>query len=90
MSDVLKTVARITGRKPDALDLPDLPPQMSHVWSIYCELHRGRPVGFNGPEPITYRHILDWKEATQGELSPRDVSTILKLDKIYERVMQDG
>ena len=90
MADHLKKVAHITGIKPEALELPELPLQVSHLWSVYCDLHRGRPVGFNGPEPISYRHILDWKEATGGILSHRDVATIIKLDKIYEKVIQNG
>jgi len=90
MADHFKAVERITGKKPEALELPDLPIQLSHLWNIFCELHRGRPSGFNGPEPITYRQILDWKEVTEGILSHRDVATILKLDKVYEEVMNQN
>jgi len=61
------------------------PNLLAHVWLSFCELSNTRSQGFNGPDPIGYRDIKDYKELTEIPLSPREVKSIRDLDIVYMR-----
>lgn len=59
---------------------------MVPVWAAFCRLSNSRSTGFNGPDPITFEQIKAWQEVTQTKVNPRDIDTILKLDRIFMKV----
>jgi|TARA_R110000782_G_scaffold74758_1_gene149355 hypothetical protein len=61
------------------------PSLLANVWAAFCDLSNTRGQGFNGPNPIGYRDIKDYKELTEMPLSPRDVKSLRSLDIVYMR-----
>ena len=78
----LEQVERQTGRRPIALEGPDFPLLVSHIWSAFILLSN-----FSGPNPISYAEIKTWKELTETPLDAREVEAIKRLDAVYMRVM---
>ena len=85
--DHLEQVERQTGRRPTALEGPDFPMLVSHIWSAFILLSNTRSAGFSGPNPISYAEIKTWKELTETPLDAREVEAIKSLDQVYMRVM---
>jgi hypothetical protein len=83
----LEQVERQTGRRPIALEGPDFPMLVSHIWSAFILLSSARSAGFSGPNPISYEEIKTWKELTETPLDAREVEAIKRLDTVYMRVM---
>uniref|UniRef100_UPI004037FFE9 phage tail assembly chaperone n=1 Tax=Cupriavidus nantongensis TaxID=1796606 RepID=UPI004037FFE9 len=52
----LESVARQSGRRPEGLDGPELPPAGFQLWEWFMELNNTRPAGM-GMSPITYTDI---------------------------------
>ncbi|MGT2429243.1 phage tail assembly chaperone [Cupriavidus basilensis] len=52
----LESVARQTGRRPEGLDGPELPPAGFQLWEWFMELNTTRQAGV-GLSPITYPDI---------------------------------
>jgi hypothetical protein len=84
--DHLEQVERQTGRSLQELEptvvFPDL---LANVWSAFCDLSNTRSQGVNGPNPISYRDIKDYKEMTEMPISPREVKSLRDLDMVYMR-----
>lgn len=79
----LKQVEKNTGDRPDDLDGPPFPNNVSHIWSLFIELSGTRPVGFSGPLPITYTEIKSYCDLSGIEIRPYEVSAIKYLDNIF-------
>ena len=79
----LEQVERQTGRRPIALDGPDFPALVSHIWSAFIILSNSRTAGFSGPNPITYEQIKAWKELTETIIAPWEIEAIKRLDRVY-------
>lgn len=79
----LEQVERQTGHRPKALDGPDFPLLMSHVWSAFIALSNGRSMGFSGPNPISYQDIKTWKELTDTPLSSWEIQAIKMVDSVF-------
>jgi hypothetical protein len=75
--DHLEQVERQTGRRPTALEGPDFPLLVSHIWSAFILLSNA----------ISYAEIKTWKELTETPLDAREVEAIKSLDEVYMRVM---
>jgi len=58
--------------------------------SKFFELHKSRQSGFNGPQPLTYRDILDWKAFTGWETSMWEWGVIKDLDAVYLNVQAES
>jgi len=63
----------------------EFPILLANVWSAFCALSNTRSQGFNGPNPISYRDIKDYKELTEQPISPREVDLLRELDTVYMR-----
>jgi hypothetical protein len=83
----LLEVERQTGRTPLALEGPDFPELLDHVWSAFLSLNTSRGQGYSGPLPLNYQEIESWKRLTGSLLSPWEVKAIMRLDAIYLRVV---
>lgn len=83
----LESVERQTGRTPKELQGPDFPDLLEYIWSAFIHLSSLRGQGFSGPLPIDYRTISDWMDLTGIKLSAWEVDTILRLDKVYRRIL---
>jgi len=79
----LEQVERQTGHRPKALDGPDFPLLMSHVWSAFIALSNGRSMGFSGPNPLSYQEIKTWKELTETPLSAWEVEAVKCVDVVF-------
>jgi len=79
----LEQVERQTGHRPKALDGPDFPLLMSHVWSAFIAISNGRSMGFSGPSPISYQDIKTWKELTDTPLSSWEIRAIKMVDSVF-------
>jgi hypothetical protein len=79
----LEQVERQTGHRPKALDGPDFPLLMSHVWSAFIALSNGRSMGFSGPNPLSYQEIKTWKELTETPLSAWEVEAVKRVDVVF-------
>ena len=80
----LEQVERQTGLWIKDLEPPtDLPSVLAGVWSAFCDLSNCRSQGFSGPNPISYRDIKDYIELTETAISPREVTILRELDKVY-------
>lgn len=76
-------VEKGTGRRPAALDGPDLPACAEHLWDWFCELSSRRGGGMNGPAPLTYAEVGAWMRLTGMTPTPWEVHAILELDNDY-------
>ena len=83
----LEQVERQTGHRPKALDGPDFPLLMSHVWSAFIVLNASRTMGFSGPNPISYQEIKTWKELTDTPLSSWEIEAIKRVDVVFMGTM---
>ena len=79
----LEQVERQTGHRPKALDGPDFPLLMSHVWSAFVVLNASRTMGFSGPNPISYQEIKTWKELTDTPLSSWEIEAVKCVDVVF-------
>lgn len=71
---------------PIALEPPDFPDDLEHIWSMFLELNECRTNGFSGPNPISYQDIKAWMDLTDTPVTPFEVEGIKRLDKVYVRV----
>ena len=83
----LEQVERQTGHRPKALDGPDFPLLMSHVWSAFVVLNASRTMGFSVPNPISYQEIKTWKELTDTPLSSWEIEAIKRVDVVFMGTM---
>ena len=88
--DHLEQVERQTGRRPEALDGPDFPELMAHVWSAFISLSKTRTVGYSGPNPISYEQIKAWKELTETPISAWEIEAVNRLDAVYLGEINNG
>jgi hypothetical protein len=86
----LLEVERQTGLTPLALQGPEFPELLDHVWSAFLSLNRTRGQGFNGPLSISYQEIKSWQELTGVNLLPWEIDVVIRLDTIFLRVLSDG
>jgi len=63
---------------------------ISRIWSAFIALSSSRTAGFSGPNPISYEQIKAWKELTETPLAPREVEALMRLDRVYMRVTNNG
>lgn len=87
--EYLLKVQEQTGRTPEALMGPDFPELMVHVWSAFLYLSRCRGQGFSGPQPLSYQEIKAWAELTDTPLMAWEVDAIMRIDKVFMRVLHD-
>lgn len=78
-----QVIERQTGKRPDALNTPDCPDVLAHVWEWFQKMHRRRRIGFNGPEPIDDASIAQWAGLRRIRITPFEVDAIQALDEAY-------
>jgi hypothetical protein len=76
-------VARQLGRRPAGLDGPPLPAWGEHLWAAWLDLHQGRRVGFNGPEPLAWSDLDAWSRLTSAELRPDEAHLLMRIDREF-------
>ena len=83
MASHLDQVWKSTGRKPQALESPEFPEVISHIWIWFSELHNARPASGLGASPITYSEIVAWSTLTCVMPTPWEVSVIKRIDREF-------
>lgn len=76
----LEAVRRATGREPQELDVPALPPQAAHLWDIYAQLAAARGSNGFGPNPIGWAELEAWQRLNGFDLSPWEAETLIHID----------
>lgn len=83
LRDHLEQVYKQTGRKPKQLqEIPEFPNEVAYIFNWYMEVR--------GLERLTYNELKCWTDLTNTRLLPYEVEVIIKLDRIYWRVMTSG
>lgn len=68
---------------PDDYKSLPMPENYRHCWSWFGELSRTRSSNGFGQNPISYNEIDAWSRLTNIELTPLEVSAIMRLDSAY-------
>jgi len=68
---------------PDDYKSLPMPENYRHCWSWFGELSRTRSSNGFGQNPISYAEIDAWSRLTNIELTPLEVSAIMRLDSAY-------
>lgn len=77
----LESVARQTGRRPDGLDGPALPPAGFQLWEWFMELNTTRQAGM-GLSPITYPDIQAFFTMISEQPARWQIDAIRRLDRV--------
>ena len=87
--DHLLQVKKQTGKTPSELVMPPFPEVMQYPWEVFTELSGRRQPAYSGIAPITYEQVKAWKDLTQMPLSRNDLDTVMLLDRIFMKVMNN-
>ena len=68
---------------PDDYKSLPMPENYRHCWSWFGELSRTRSSNGFGQNAISYSEIDAWSRLTNIELTPLEVSAIMRLDSAY-------
>lgn len=74
-------MARQTGRLPDELQGPEIPPGVTALWMAYAELGGARGSGGFAGNPISHRDLVAYQELYGVRFTPWEAGTILALDR---------
>ena len=78
----LESVERQTGKRPGALDGPQLPLVLAHLWEYWSDLNLGRGYGDMGAQPLSYRDLAAWSTIKQiDNLSSLEMDVVLAIDR---------
>ena len=83
----LEHLEKITGERDPELDVPPFPEPLRRLWDKFLSLHEGRTYGINGANPITYLDMDAWMRVTRNSLAPWEVTSIMKIDKAWIKVI---
>lgn len=81
----LEQVVRSSGGKivPPELDIPDMPPELEHLWLWFVDLSRARPSTGFGPGALPYSEIMAWVALSGERPSSWEISVLKRLDGVY-------
>lgn len=85
----LESVARQTGRRPEGLDGPELPPAGYQIWDWFMELNTTRQVGM-GLSPITYSDMQAFFAMTGERPARWQIAAIRRLDAVVLKAAADS
>jgi hypothetical protein len=87
LREKLLHIEQTTGRRPAALDGPEIPAEVAHVWGWFCELDSQRSGNGFGGNPISWGEIAAWAALTGSMPRPHEVRMLLRLDRARLEVM---
>lgn len=61
----------------------EVPSGAEYLWETFWSIRRGCGDGFNAPNPMSPRHILDWQTLTGDVLSRPEAVIVLDMDRAY-------
>ena len=79
----LTSMWRQSGVKPEALNVPPLPPLAAHLWVWFVDLDSERGTNGMGASRITSGAIRDWSWATGNQLELWERTALRKLDALW-------
>jgi hypothetical protein len=79
----LQSVERQTGRAPEELVGPELPPAAEGIWMAFLELAGRRHVSGFGASALTYGDLDAWARLTGRRVSPLEVRLLTRLDDTW-------
>lgn len=62
---------------------PQPPEAGQPLWRAFCELHRGRRRGPDGPEAISSEAVAAWAALARMPLAPRHVDALRRMDAVW-------
>ena len=74
----------------DELDIGELPQGTEYLLHWFLEIGSARSFTDNGPCPITYSDIINWKTLMEADINPLEVSILKQIDNIYISVVQES
>ena len=90
MRDQLEQVAETSGKRPEGLDGPEMPPGMDAIHEAFRDLDATRGVGEAGPLPISYTEIRSWCILTGVRLDPFAVECIVLADRLVRGIIAEA
>lgn len=78
----LEAVERNTGKRPAALDGPQLPDAGRHIWDWYCDLNAARQSGF-AANPISYQEMAAYFSLRRERPAQWELITLRRLDLLF-------
>jgi hypothetical protein len=82
----LESVWEKTGKRPSALDGPEMPFQASHVWSYFREISEDRTSGGMRPSSLSWQDIKAWMDLTGITLEPLEIRLLRVIDRAWLQV----
>ena len=88
--DHLEAYQKATGKTPEALHVPPVPPGTEEIWAAFGALSGARAPAFGGASsPIVLSEIVAWQQLHGVELVPWEVDTILAIDRAAMAVLSE-
>lgn len=85
----LEQLERVTGNRPDGLNVTEFPPAAGHLLVWFWELNSTRTSNGFGANPISYTEISAWAMLTSHVLRPEEVRLLRVLDNAFLSVMNE-
>ena len=60
--------------------VPEIPDELTYLWTLYHELSLGRGVGPMGASSMSYQDIEAWCRLMDRRIAPHEVQGLLMLD----------
>lgn len=77
----LQAAWHATGRMPDELDVPDVPPCCTGLWTHFMALNAARGGTGFGPAPIGWSMLRDYAACIGVEFSAWEAETLMDMDR---------
>jgi hypothetical protein len=69
------------GARRALLDGPECPPELFWLWELYCDLARGRSIGFDGRH-LTWESLAAWLRLRNIQLTQFEIDVLFDLDSV--------
>lgn len=68
---------------------PEIPPDAEHIWAWFLDLHQARGGNGFGPNPISWRDLVAWRDLTGVTIYPAEIMAIMELDRLWLKSQAD-
>jgi hypothetical protein len=82
LGEHLQAAAAASGRVPDELVAPPLPPAVAALWEAFAALSAARGSNGFGPNPLTYADLAAWQQVHGVPLTGWEAEILLALDRV--------
>lgn len=64
---------------------PECPPELGWLWSVYCDIVRGRTTSDMGGQHLTWQDLEAWSRLRNQHLSQLEIDLILDLESVQPK-----